>query len=238
MDDVRATLAEIDAASERVVATAAKLTDDDLRAPARLPGWSRGHVLAHLVRNADSYWNLLEWARTGCENPQYLSDEFRDMGIEASHGRPVGELRVELRISIERFAHQAHTLPADAWDAIVRARAGWAHAAWYTLGRRWRELEAHHVDLGFGYTVADWPDAYVRWDLEDTLASLRAGGGVAAGRISVTDLLVELPLGDGPEVAGTAREILGWLSSRGATPDGWPAPPRWPLPAAGWRDAY
>ncbi len=237
MDDVRATLAEIDAASERVVATAAKLTDEDLRAPSRLPGWTRGHVLAHLARNADSYWNLLEWARTGHEVPQYLSDELRDTGIEASAGRPATELRTELRISMERFAHQARTLPASKWNATVRARAGWAHPAHYTLGRRWRELEAHHVDLNSGYSTDDWPPAYIGWELSDTLASLHAHGGVTAGRIRATDLDVDVHLGEGPEISGTAHELVGWLSSRAlATPPTWPTAPRWPLPAA-WNEA-
>jgi uncharacterized protein (TIGR03083 family) len=77
VEDVRTTLAEIGAASERLMATTAKLTDEDLGEPSRLPGWTRGHVLAHVVRNTDSCWNLLEWARTGAENPQYPSDASR-----------------------------------------------------------------------------------------------------------------------------------------------------------------
>src|SRR5881227_109206 len=104
VDNARATLAEIGAASERLTATVARLTDDDLRGPSRLAGWTRGHVLAHLIRNADSYWNLLEWARTGTEYPQYPSDEARDAGVMASGGRPAEELRAELRIAVERFA--------------------------------------------------------------------------------------------------------------------------------------
>src|SRR4051794_38445690 len=102
--DVRTTLAGIDASGERLGGTRGKLTDDDLRAPSRLDGWTRGHVLAHIIRNGDSCWNLLEWARTGAEVPQYPSDESRDAGIQASSGRPIDELRAELRVSVERLA--------------------------------------------------------------------------------------------------------------------------------------
>ena len=35
------------------------LTDDQAREPSLLPGWSRGHVLTHLARNADAMVNLL-----------------------------------------------------------------------------------------------------------------------------------------------------------------------------------
>jgi hypothetical protein len=44
-------------------------------APGRLPlpGWSRGHVLTHLARNADGGRRLLVWARTGVESFEYAS---------------------------------------------------------------------------------------------------------------------------------------------------------------------
>jgi maleylpyruvate isomerase len=234
-------LAEIDAASERLTATAARLGDDDLREPSRLAGWSRGHVLAHLIRNADGVWNMLEWARTGVPHPQYPSNEARDAGIEASAGRPVEELRTELRISIERFALQARTLPEAVWATSVRARSGWAHPAWYTLHRRWREIEAHHADLDFGYSYADWSPEYVRWELSDTLASLRLDGGLAVARLRATDLGIDEHLGEGPQVSGTGRELIGWLTGRGdgtaLAADALPIPPTWPLAAAAWRDA-
>lgn len=236
MEDVRTTLVEIGAASERLTATAAKLTDGDLRGPSRLQGWTRGHVLAHLVRNADSCWNLLEWARTGAEYPQYPSDAARDAGVEASSGRPIDELRAELRISVERLALQAGTMPGDAWQRMIRARAGWAHPAWYALNRRWREIEAHHADLHFGYTFTDWSPAYVRWELADTLAAIKLDGGLAAGRVRATDLDVDVRLGDGPEISGSGHELLGWLTGRDGTASArWPAAPPWPGTAPLWR---
>jgi maleylpyruvate isomerase len=238
VEDVRTTLAEIDTASERLMVTAAKLTDQDLSGPSRLPGWSRGHVLAHLVRNADSCWNLLEWARTRAETPQYPSDESRDAGIEANSGRPIGELRAELRIAVERLALQAGTMPGSAWQHMIRARAGWAHPAWYALSRRWREVEAHHIDLDFGYAYTDWPLAYVRWELTETLDAMKLDGGLAAGRVRATDLDVDVRLGDGPEISGPGHELLGWLTARGGPSSArWPTPPPWPPSAAGWRPA-
>jgi maleylpyruvate isomerase len=235
VENVRKTLAEIDAANERLTATVAKLTDQDLREPSRLPGWTRGHVLAHLVRNADSCWNLLEWARTGAEYPQYPSDESRDAGIEANAGRPITELRAELRIALERFASQAGTMPEPAWQHTVTARAG-SHPAWYVLNRRWRELEAHHLDLDFGYTSTDWPITYVRWELTETLEAIRLDGGLAAGRIRATDLDLEADLGEGPEISGSGHELLGWLTARGGAESArWPTPPPWPPRAPLWR---
>src|SRR5260370_18500706 len=104
-------MAELDAATERMLATVAKLTDEDLRQPSALPGWTRGHVVAHIARNADSCWNLLEWARTGVEVPQYPNDEVREAGVEASAGRPAAQLLAENATPPAPFAPPSHTLP-------------------------------------------------------------------------------------------------------------------------------
>ncbi|MCW2941207.1 MAG: hypothetical protein JWN00_4192 [Actinomycetia bacterium] len=231
MDDLRAVMAELDAATERMLATVAKLTDEDLRQPSALPGWTRGHVVAHIARNADSCWNLLEWARTGVEVPQYPNDEVREAGVEASAGRPAAELLAENEIAAARFAAQMHTMPEAAWQATVRARAGWAHPASYTIPRRWREVEVHHADLAAGFSDKDWSEAYIRWELTDTLAALRSHGGLTVTRVRAIDADIDVRLdGPGPEARGSARELLSWLTGRTEAPS-WPAPPRWPLPA-------
>ncbi|MHB1931283.1 MAG: hypothetical protein ACYCUG_17975, partial [Acidimicrobiales bacterium] len=61
------------------------------------------------------------------------------------------------------------------------AGAGWPHRdlrgddSWPTTAspmRRMAEVEVHHADLGVGYEVADWPDAYVAWQLPKLLATV------------------------------------------------------------------
>jgi hypothetical protein len=49
----------------RLLAALAPLTDDGARRRSRLPGWTVGHVLTHLARNADSHLRMLEAARRG-----------------------------------------------------------------------------------------------------------------------------------------------------------------------------
>ncbi|MEU5880618.1 maleylpyruvate isomerase family mycothiol-dependent enzyme [Spirillospora sp. NPDC047279] len=243
MDDWRRALEEIHTATERVVTTLSGLTDEEITAPSGLPGWTRGHVAAHLARNADSLWNLLEWARTGKEIPQYPSFEAREADIEAGAGRCRSALVADVRGTAARFAEQARTLPAQAWDAEVRAMSGFAQPAWYTVFRRWNEVEAHHVDLAAGYGPADWPEAYLRWSLPATLSGL-AGlpaerrGGVAGFRLVATDTGDAADLrgtAGGPEVSGSGRALLAWLSGRSdgsglaMRPDGvLPVPPPWP----------
>ncbi|BBC38326.1 hypothetical protein SGFS_096200 [Streptomyces graminofaciens] len=45
--------------------------------PSALPGWTRGHLLTHLARNADALVNLLTWARTGVRTPMYTTPDQR-----------------------------------------------------------------------------------------------------------------------------------------------------------------
>ncbi|MFD0690573.1 maleylpyruvate isomerase family mycothiol-dependent enzyme [Actinomadura fibrosa] len=249
MEDWRNVVGELDLGVERLIVTLSKLGDDDLRGPSALPGWTRGHVATHVARNADSLWNLLEWARTGVEIPQYPSLEARNADLEKGAGRSAGELIEDVRASAARFSEQARALPEDAAGAEVRAMLGWTHPAWYTVLRRWHEVEAHHVDLAAGYGPADWPEPYVRWALTGTLTDLAAlpeaaRGELAGHRLVATDYGRTAELGwtpGGPEASGSGRALLGWLSGRshGAgvalRPDGpLPVPPPWPHPPAGF----
>src|SRR5215475_14847731 len=100
----------VDVASARVLATAAGITEEMAREPSSLPGWSRGHVLTHIARNADSLRNLLIWARTGVVTPQYRSAEARDLDIEAGHSRPADELVTDIAESAAGLADEAALL--------------------------------------------------------------------------------------------------------------------------------
>src|SRR5947209_4673969 len=57
--------ADVHESTDRLLVSLDKLDDDAVGEPSLLPGWTRGHVLAHLARNADALVNLLTWARTG-----------------------------------------------------------------------------------------------------------------------------------------------------------------------------
>ena len=164
-----ALIERVDAATARLRETAAGLSDEQAREPSLLPGWSRGHLLTHLARNADSLCNLLIWARTGVETPQYPSSEARDEGIAAGAGRPAGELSADVDTSAQRFAAEAARLNETNWVAEVHGLQGTPHPAWFTLRRRLNEVEIHHVDLGAGYQAADWPARFAA-ELLDAVA--------------------------------------------------------------------
>ncbi len=215
IDEIERELAE---ATGRLLATAARLTDEDLRAPSLLPGWTRGHVLTHVARNADSYVNLLSWACTGVRTPQYASARAREADIEAGAARPAAEQLADLRDSAGRFAAAVRRMPAAAWTALVSGMNPPDHPAWYVPIRRLREVEVHHADLGAGYGWADWPETYVRRELHDTMLWLgsESPAGEVVAREPGTGEVVRTwtGLGDGPVVEGTPRELLAWLAGR------------------------
>lgn len=193
-------------ATALLVTSAARLTDDQAREPSLLPGWSRGHVLTHLARNADGLSNLLAWARTGVQTPQYPSVEARNAGIEAGSGRPAAELAEDLRQSSAVFAAAAESLPASAWSATVHGIRGRGHPAWFTLFRRLTEVEIHHADLHLSYTPADWPAGFVTDELEQLT-------GHFASRDDMPDCAVEVT---GPAGEPLQRFVFGSAQAIGA----------------------
>jgi maleylpyruvate isomerase len=151
----------VEEATRRLLATARALTDDRVRSPSLLPGWTCGHVLTHIARNADGLRNLLTWARTGVETPQYPSEEGRNTDIEAGAHRSASELVADVEDSAEAFHAEAGRLAGSAWQVPVHGLRGREHPAWFTLVRRLTEVEVHHVDLDAGFRPADWPEGFV-----------------------------------------------------------------------------
>jgi len=216
----------VEQATARLMATVAGLRDDQARESSLLPRWSRGHVLTHLARNADGLRNLLIWARTGLETPQYPSPEAREAAIEAGSARPAAELAGDLEQSAAALAAEAASLPDSAWGAAVHGISGPGHPAWFTLFRRLSEVEIHHVDLGLSYEPADWPGEFVTDELD-----LVAGNFASRDDVPGCEVEVKGPDGepvqrfvfrsaqagrdtDPVTISGPGWLVLAWLSGR------------------------
>ncbi|GAA3340953.1 maleylpyruvate isomerase family mycothiol-dependent enzyme [Amorphoplanes nipponensis] len=225
-------MTDVDQATERLIRTAEGLDDGAVLEPSALPGWTVGHVLTHVARNADAYTNLLTWARTGVETPAYASPTARAEGIEAGAGRPLTEQIADLREAHERFADAAAAMPAEAWTFYLAPTGASAAAVpWARL----REVEVHHVDLGRGYTPEDWPDAFALRLLREIVGTVTDETFHLVLRPQGVEhtLAVGDPAG-APEVSGPTRSIAAWLAGRGdgadltVSPEGaLPRPPRW-----------
>jgi maleylpyruvate isomerase len=164
---------QIDDATERLMGTVSRLTDEDVRGQSLLPGWTRGHVLTHVARNGDALRNLITWARTGVETPAYRSQEARDAAIDAGAGRSAGELLADVTESAAAFLATAGTVPEAAWQVAVRVLNYPEFPAAQLLLRRLVEVELHHTDLGTGYRPSDWPAGFAAMELPEPMWSQR-----------------------------------------------------------------
>jgi maleylpyruvate isomerase len=224
-------IAELPSAHRRLLDTAARLPDDAVLRPSLLPGWTIGHVLSHLARNADALVNLCDWAQTGVRKPMYASVEAREADIEDGAARPLAVQVEDIAAAEARLLERFEDLPAEAWSAEVTWPSGTTRTADQIVVARLNELEVHHVDLGLGYTfeavppesrdvlltyvTTRWPDDFpVVLETSDTPWSspVRPAGA----RI----------------ITGGSADLLSWVLGRSdgsaLTYDGeLPAPPPW-----------
>ncbi|WP_141579042.1 maleylpyruvate isomerase family mycothiol-dependent enzyme [Actinomadura sp. WMMA1423] len=206
-------LAEITAATRALLATAERLDDAQVREPSLLPGWTRGHVLTHLARNAGGGIRLLTWARTGVETREYPSPQARAAEIEEGAYRPARVLLEDVRESAQRFADAFALMPDEAWGRVVQWTAGPRHPAGRAADARLTEVLVHHVDLGAGFTPADWPASFTTRMLAGVTASYARREDAPDLRIRATDTGEEHGRGNAL-VTGPAAELLAWLMGR------------------------
>ncbi|MFJ9727312.1 maleylpyruvate isomerase family mycothiol-dependent enzyme [Streptomyces sp. NPDC101209] len=202
-------LASVRDATDRLLTAAAELDNASVAEPSRLPGWTRGHVLAHLARNADALVNVLEG------RPMYVSGEARDADIERDAPRPLPAQLADLRESADRF-QAAGAAPAD-WSRTVELRNGVTDSASRVPFRRWAEVELHHVDLGIGYELEHLPEPFTereivfladRFSGHPDVPPTRLTDGTRAWRTGREAADAEIT------VTGPAPELLGWLAGR------------------------
>ncbi|WP_104169507.1 maleylpyruvate isomerase N-terminal domain-containing protein [Cryobacterium sp. M23] len=86
----------------RLLRRVVQLTNKDVRAPSLLPGWTVGHVLTHLARNADAHARRLSGALRGHDAPKYAhGQEQRRREIEEGAGWQAEEIIADLRQPVE-----------------------------------------------------------------------------------------------------------------------------------------
>lgn len=200
--ETAAALAGAREAHARLLAGLPGLDDAAVARPSLLPGWTVGHVITHLARNADAHVRMLEGAGDGEITDQYAGGAAgRAAEIEAGAGRPAAEQVADLAEAILRLELAWDATPEAVWgQGFGRNPAGELLACADLPFRRWREVEIHHADLGLDFGPAEWTAAYVDTELPRSLAGLPA-------RLGLDD----------------RRVLLAWLMGRAGDPP--PLPP-------------
>ncbi len=188
-------------AQVRFEAAIADLDDGAVVRPSLLPGWTVGHVMTHVARNADSHRRRALAAVRGVVVDQYEGGYAgRAAEIDEGAGRRAEEIIADVKASALALEETWRSVPDSAWPNITRDVGGRERPLYALPARRWQELEVHVVDLGTGPTIADWPEDFVG----DRLPELRASLGA------------RLPEGEvaPPEGVLQPREELAWLYGR------------------------
>ena len=207
-----ALLAELHKAADVLASTAAKFTDEDVKAPSALPGWTRGHVLAHLAGITNDMARQLEFAARGETVELYDGGmDGRNKAIGMAAGHSADAHRADLDAGLDRALKAFDALEAGSgWQVPIAYRGGVVLDGGLAL---WRELVIHTADLGTGLGPETWSRPFCE-HLFDFLAA----------RVQPGDKLVLQPLGLPPRtlgsggtstvISGMITDIAAWLAGR------------------------
>ncbi|WP_270889427.1 maleylpyruvate isomerase family mycothiol-dependent enzyme [Pedococcus sp. 5OH_020] len=166
-------LALVSRHTELLLDTAAGLSD--LSAASLCQGWTRGHVLTHVARNAEAVGRLSRWALTGTRHEMYPGGSTaRDAEIEAGAGRGTSEQVEDLRRTAADLEPLLAALSGPRAVEEVEMRGGLRTSADRLPFLRLREVVYHHVDLDAGFGFADVEPDLLRRFVADAVERLAA----------------------------------------------------------------
>ena len=165
---------QLDACIEGLAATHQRLLGivDEMDAsaflePCALPGWSRGTLLGHLTRNALSFVHLMECSSRGEVGEQYPGGvDARNAGIEEASLWNSEQATKELRKAVYMLEGAWAGATNAMWNGTGTVVSGSVIAMHEIPFLRWRESVIHLTDLDVGIGYDQWPDMYVRLELE------------------------------------------------------------------------
>jgi maleylpyruvate isomerase len=197
-----------------------------------LEGWTVGHVMTHIARNADGFTRMIAAAERGDVGDQYGGGRAgREAEISAGATRGWSELVVDVVASSDRLGRSFAAVPDEVWaTGQGRLQAGVEPVREFPH-RRAREVEIHRLDLGLGATYLEWSEGFVarEWPLSVGRLATRLPDG-AAVRLLVEGSDAEVvgaENADPVELRGTRTDLLAWIVGRRDVA-GAPALASWP----------
>ncbi|MBP1235000.1 maleylpyruvate isomerase [Arthrobacter sp. PvP102] len=206
-----ALLAELHKAADVVASQAGKLTEEDVTAPSLLPGWTRGHVLAHLAGISNAMARQLEFAGRG-ETVELYDGGFegRTKAIEMSAGHTLEQHRADVDSALERALRAFDSLDAGGWQAPISYRGGVALDGGMAL---WRELVIHASDLNTGRGPESWSRPFCEHLFDFLSARVPDGQRFVLQALG----LPPVTIGAGNRstvISGMLTDIAAWLAGR------------------------
>lgn len=201
------------AADHRLLEAAGGLDDAALRGPSRLPGWTRGHVLNHLRRNAEAFARVCDETTGGGTASMYpLGAAARDEGIAEGAADPPGVLVANLRAAVEGLEAAWARRGSGNWSGSFVVPSGSTVAITDVPYRRLRETVVHLTDLAIGIDHGEWPALFVRMELERQRMAWAASHPMGLTQFPAAVMALPDPL------------RLAWLINRAEVPGLGPGP--------------
>ncbi|GAB4098744.1 maleylpyruvate isomerase family mycothiol-dependent enzyme [Sinomonas halotolerans] len=204
-------LAGIERAAEGFRAELDRLAEESVPKDSVLPGWTRGHVLAHVAGVCNGMARQLEYAARGELIPLYDGGaEGRNREIEEGAPSSADEHRERTSAALDRALAAFRTLEGRDWERPISYRDGAVRDGGLAL---WRELVIHRTDLGTGESHHGWEPEFC-----EHLAQFLAPR-VPAGMRFVLHPEGGAPqlLGDGDDAVdlhGRLTDLVAWLAGR------------------------
>lgn len=202
------------AAADTVSTKLVGLIDADVLEPTELPGWSRGHVLAHIAHVSNAVARQVEYALRGELIEFYDGGPGgRTQAIEMNAGHTADEHREYISTAFTRALTVLGNLHEDQWTLPVSYRSGDVRGVALAY---WRELVIHLADLQLGRGPETWSKEFCLYMIEFLTARVPEN-------LQLKLLPLALPpmtLGTGERtvsVSGMLTDIAAWLSGRTPT---------------------
>lgn len=203
-------LPQVIVAQRRVRELIAGLTEEQARAASSLPGWTRGHVLAHLATFAQAFARQTEYALAGKLIEVYDGGRpGRNAAIEAGAGRPAAELVRAVNDGFDALEDGWAQAGPDDWARPVTYRDGTLLGALHCC---WREAGIHAVDLDLGASPADWPAAFCAHVLE--FLEPRTPADVQLTLTATDGETWAFGAGEPVEIRGERTDLTAWFAGR------------------------
>ncbi|TQJ61660.1 maleylpyruvate isomerase [Arthrobacter sp. SLBN-83] len=204
-------LAELHKAATALTATMDRIPDGGERAPSTLPGWSRGHLLAHITGICNALARQVEYGRHGETVELYDGGvDGRNRAIELAAGHSLQEHRDDVAAAMQRALAAFDALTEDEWRTHIAFRDGVIFDAGLAL---WRELVIHTADLDSGTGPETWNREFCSHLFDFLAARVPAETKLVLQPVA----LPPLALGAGAStvvVSGMVTDIAAWLAGR------------------------
>lgn len=202
------------AAADVVSAKLNGLGDADVVVPTALPGWTRGHVLAHIAHVSNAVARQVEYALRGEKIEFYDGGQGgRTQAIEMNAGHTAAEHSAYISTALTRALMVLSSLDESQWTLPVSYRNGDVRGVALAY---WRELVIHLADLQLGRGPETWSKEFCLYLIE--FLSVRVPAGL---RLKLLPLgLAPMTIGAGTQavsVSGMLTDIVAWLSGRTPT---------------------